>query len=165
MKPKFYTPNDSPSEMERESMWNQIELAVAEQKLHTLKPLHWRSFWFGCAASILILLSVIGLYAVTKTLFSESRPQAYILDSTYERAMNQLISVTPNLVKQAGEVERPILESKIKNIEDLDAMIDEIRNDMLLNGSSDIKRRQLKRLYAMKMDHVKELLLLDEVSM
>jgi len=47
----------------------------------------------------------------------------------------------------------------------LDAMIDEIRNDMLLNGSSDIKRRQLKRLYAMKMDHVKELLLLDEVSM
>jgi len=62
-------------------------------------------------------------------------------------------------------VERPILESKIKNIEDLDAMIDEIRNDMLLNGSSDIKRRQLKRLYAMKMDHVKELLLFDEVSM
>jgi hypothetical protein len=105
------------------------------------------------------------MFAIGSSLLNKSAGQASLLDKNYERAMNQLISVTPDLMQQAGEVERSVIESKIKRIEDLDAMIEEIRNDMLLNGTSTVKRMQLKRLYAMKMDHVKELLLLDEVAL
>lgn len=165
MKTPFYQHDDKPSSLEKQQMWNSIELAVAEQRLHQVKPLHWRSFWMGSAASILILLAAIGLFSIGKALSSDTSVQASVLDTKYERAMNQLISVTPDLMQRAGEIERSVIESKIKRIEDLDAMIDEIRNDMLLNGSSDIKRMQLKRLYAMKMDQVKELLLFDEVSL
>ncbi len=165
MKPDFYSPSENPSRQEKELMWNRIELAVAEQRIRSIKSIHWKSFWFGCAASILIVFSLIGLFTVFRTLSAPNPNSAYAMDMTYERAMNQLVSMTPNLINQANEVERPVLESKIKNIEDIDTMIEEIRNDMLLNGVSDIKRRQLKRLYALKMDHVKDLLLSDEFSM
>lgn len=165
MKPDFYSPEDSPTSWEKQRMWNAIELAVAEQRLHQVKPLHWKSFWIGCAASILILFAVVGMFAIGSSFLNKSAGQTSLLDKNYERAMNQLISVTPDLMQQAGEVERSVIESKIKRIEDLDAMIEEIRNDMLLNGTSTVKRMQLKRLYAMKMDHVKELLLLDEVAL
>ncbi|TNE68426.1 hypothetical protein EP331_15830 [bacterium] len=165
MKSDFYSPSDTPGRHEKEMMWNRIELAVAEQRIRSIKSIHWKSFWFGCAASVLIVFSVIGLFTVFRSVTAPNPNSGYALDMTYERAMNQLVSMTPNLVKQADEVERPVLESKIKNIEDIDSMIEEIRNDMLLNGVSDIKRRQLKRLYALKMDHVKDLLLSDEVSM
>lgn len=165
MKKSFYSPDDEPSRQEKEMMWNQIEIAVAEQRIRSIKTVHWKSFWFGSVASILVLLSIVGLFTVIRSLSTASQSSAYALDNSYERAMKQLVSITPNLVKNADEIERPVLESKIKNIEDLDSMIEEIRNDMLLNGASDIKRRQLKRLYALKMDHVKDLLLSDEVSM
>lgn len=165
MKKSFYSLDDEPTRPEKEMMWNQIEIAVAEQRIRSIKTVHWKSFWFGSAASILVLLSLVGLFTIIRSLSTTSQSSAYALDNSYERAMKQLVSITPNMVKNADEIERPVLESKIKNIEDLDSMIEEIRNDMLLNGASDIKRRQLKRLYALKMDNVKDLLLSDEVSM
>ena len=165
MKSKFYSPNDEPTRQEKEMMWNQIELSVAEQRIRSIKTVHWKSFWFGCAASVLIVLSVVGLFTIVRTMYVSNQSSASALDMNYEKAMHQLVSITPNLVKNADENERPALESKIKNIEDLDIIIEEIRNDMLLNGASEIKRRQLKRLYALKMDHVKDLLLNDDISM
>jgi hypothetical protein len=79
--------------------------------------------------------------------------------------MNRLLDAAPQASRLASDAGRMKVESRLRGIEDLDAMIEEIRNDMLINGSNDIKKKQLRSLYAMKMDMVKELVLDGEITL
>jgi len=113
----------------------------------------------------LIILASIGAYTVYDHIQTEHTSTQYKIDKAYQSAMQQMVSVTPDIVKQANDVEKPVLESKIQNIRNLDKMIKELQRDMAVNGSSAVKKAQLRRLYAMKMDYVKELLLAGKVNL
>lgn len=162
----FYRKQDHPGKLEKGAMWNQIEDSVFQKRQGPhATVIQWRSFLLGNAAAVLIIFAAIGVYSVvTNFHHMEMAPQTKI-DTAYESAMKQLTSVAPVIIKQANDVEKPMLESKVRNIEDLDKMIREIRTDMLINGSSRVKRNQLRRLYAMKLEYVKELLLAGKVNL
>ena len=162
----FYRKQDHPSRLEKDAMWNQIEEHIfSEKKRPRATVIQWRSFLLGNVAAILIIFAAIGVYSIVINFHHmELTPQTKI-DTAYESALKQLTSVTPVIIKQANDVEKPVLESKVRNIEDLDKMIQEIRTDMLINGSSQVKQNQLRRLYAMKLEYVKELLLAGKVNL
>ena len=162
----FYKKQDYPSKLEKEAMWDHIEDSILKQgKRPGSLVIQWRSFILGNAAAVLVILAAIGVYSIIQNFHHmDMAPQAKIA-TAYESAMKQLTSVTPVIIKQANDIERPVLESKLRNIEDLDKMIHEIRADMLVNGSSQVKQNQLRRLYAMKLEYVKELLLAGKVNL
>lgn len=162
----FYKKQDHPSRLEKDAMWDQVENSVFQnRKKPRATIIQWRSFLLGNVAAVLIIFAAIGVYSVVENVHRmEMAPQTKI-DTAYESAMKQLTSVAPVIIKQANDVEKPMLESKVKNIEDLDNMIQEIRTDMLINGSSQVKQNQLRRLYAMKLEYVKELLLAGKVNL
>jgi hypothetical protein len=163
---EFYYREEHPSDHEKDMMWSGIQKGMAQRtqsKRATI--IHWRSFIMGNVASIILILSAIGAYTVYNHFSMEDMSTQYKIDHAYESAMQRLVSITPEIVKQASDVQKPVLESKIQNIENIDKMIKEIRTDMMLNGSSDIKKAQLRRLYAMKMDYVRDLLLAGKVNL
>ncbi len=162
MKNPFYTSNEHPSRTESDLIWNAIEPNLAKVTRRSAVIIDWRSFIYGNVAAMLLLFSGVGVYSV---LSSGAPVRGDRIDLAYEQAMNTLVSVSPELIDGAPEDRKARLETTVLNIEDIDRVINEIRDDMLLNGTSEIKQRQLRQMYAMKMDYLKELLLNGEVDL
>lgn len=159
----MYNQHDLPTEAEKAAMWSQIQRESGLFPALTAVPaIHWRSFVFGSAASLLFMLAAYGAFQLVSTLSGNDRRS---LDSAYSEAMNRLLDAAPQTTQLASENGKQALQARIQGIEDLDNMIEEIRNDMLLSGPTEIKKKQLRSLYAMKMDMVKELVLEGEINL
>ncbi len=162
MKNPFYSPDEHPTKSEADQIWAQIEPHIPVAVRRSAVIIDWRSFIYGNGAAMLLLFSGVGVYSV---LSSGAPARGDRIDLAYEQAMNTLVSVSPELIDGAPEDRKARLETTVLNIEDIDRVINEIRDDMLLNGTSEIKQRQLRQMYAMKMDYLKELLLNGEVDL
>lgn len=159
----FYNESDKPTQAEKSVMWNEIAKATQpEQKTATV--FHWRSFWIGNAAAILIVFATIGIYSTTQLILNsnESRNENTQMYEALNSATHQLKNLPPILINQASEQQKPGIESTTRAIEEIDLLIDEIKQDMLINGETPAKRDNLKRLYATKLDFYKDLLLKEE---
>lgn len=162
MKNPYYSPDEHPSRSESDLIWNAIEPNIPKSARRSAVVIDWRSFAFGNVAALLIIFAGIGVYSVA---ISGGGIQGDRIDLAYEQAMNSLVSLSPEIIDGAPEDRKARLETTMLNIEDIDRVINEIRDDMLLNGTSEIKQRQLRQMYAMKMDYLKELLLNGEVDL
>jgi hypothetical protein len=162
MKNPFYTTDEHPSSSESDIIWNAIEPNIPKVTRRSAVIIDWRSFIYGNVAAMMILFSGIGVYSVVGT---DTATRGDRIDLAYEQAMNTLVSVSPELLDGAPEDRKARLENTILDIEDIDRVINEIRDDMLINGTSEIKQRQLRQMYAIKMDYLKELLLNGEVNL
>lgn len=156
----FYTNNDNLTPSEEKETWSQVQKELPEQPVQVLN-LHWKSFWIGQAAAVLILLAGVGLYASAQFLTPpKSIEEQY--DETMSSASDQLSNLKPLVLQQANDQKKPSLESTIQAIEEIDQLIDELKEDILINGISPAKQVQLKRLFATKLDFYKELILNNE---
>lgn len=165
MKDSFYTPSDFPNESEKNAMWGEVESSLPKPTAKIIN-VHWRSFWIGNAAAILILFASIGLFSTGKILMqnsTESSSDERVYE-TLNSASDQLKGLTPLLIEQATELNKSSIESTAMAIEEIDLLIEEIKEDMLLNGASPTKRSNLKRLYATKLDFYKDLLLNEDIQ-
>lgn len=162
MKHPFYSPEEHPTRFESDQIWNAIEPNIPKATRRSAVVIDWRSFMFGNVAAVLIVFAGIGVYSVA---LSGNSLQGDRIDMAYEQAMNSLVSLSPEIIEGAPEDRKARLETTMLNIEDIDRVINEIRDDMLINGTSEIKQRQLRQMYAMKMDYLKELLLNGEVDL
>ena len=161
MSKSFYSPSDLPDSAEKSAMWSEIKHSLPEREPAKTLNLHWRSFWIGNAAAILIGFALIGVLATGQSFINQndslsSEEQVY---ETLTTATNQLKNLPPLLIDQASESRKSSLESTAMAIEEIDRLIEEIKRDILLNGETPVKRNTLKRLYATKLDFYKELLL------
>lgn len=160
----YYRADHEPTSGEKASIWS----AVAQCLPGATSPdrgltLHWRSFWLGQAAAVLLLLAVFGGYTLWQNLGGSSTPDSP-LQRTYRSSLQELASSTQFLSPPSGEQQKA-LDSQLRGLEEIDRMIEEIRSDMLLNGSTRAKRQQLRRLYATKLEFVKKLILTEEESL
>lgn len=170
----FYREDDAPTPREKSSMWTAVARrlpgaspAGAPSGRETGEPaprrepsLHWRSFWLGQAAAVLLLLAAFGAYTLWTDL--GGAPPESSLQQTYRSSLQELASSTQFLSSPSGEAQQEVLESQLRGLEEIDRMIEEMRSDMLLNGSTQAKRQQLRRLYATKLDFVQKLILTED---
>ena len=163
MNKSLYTPSDLPDPAEKQEMWSQISESI-DQKKSPIISLHWRSFWVGNAAAILIGFALVGLFNTVQALIydDQSIPVNDQMYQTLTSATDQLKDITPMLIAQASEPRKMSIESTAMAIEEIDRLINEIRDDMLINGVTPIKQHNLKRLYATKLDFYKDLLLKED---
>ncbi len=156
----FYSKKDLPSHLQKEKMWNNIESEILIKSQPNIL-FHWKSFLIGNAAAVLLIFSSIGIVSTYNNLFDDSSTEEQVYE-TLNTATKQLQSLTPLLIQQASEQNKNSIESTADAISDIDKLIDEIKSDMLLNGTSPSKEASLKRLYATKLDFYKEILLNQE---
>jgi hypothetical protein len=156
----FYDRDDLPTTLEKKVMWKRIDrnLTITRSELPVIK-FHIPSFIMGSVASLLLLFSVLGVYSLYTIIGSQNQNE---IDRAYEEALTTMSNVSHELIDAAPAHKRPLLEAKQSTMEEIDLAIQEIRSDILLNGNTEFKQRQLRQLYAMKLDYMKELLLKGE---
>ncbi len=163
----FYNPSDHPSSFEKKAMWNNISSSLEHKKEPKIINLHWRSFWIGNAAAVIVAFALIGVFSMSNEFWDSSSRQNNSDEQVYETlntATDKLRELPPLLIDQASEPNKSSLESTALAIEEIDRLIDEIKEDMLINGETPVKRNNLKRLYATKLDFYKELLLNEDTQ-
>jgi hypothetical protein len=156
----FYSKKDLPSHLQKEKMWDNIESEILIKRRPNIL-FHWKSFLIGNAAAVLLIFSSIGIVSTYNNLFDDSSTEEQVYE-TLNTATKQLQSLTPLLIQQASEQNKNSIESTADAISEIDKLIDEIKSDMLFNGTSPSKEESLKRLYATKLDFYKEILLNQE---
>lgn len=166
MKDTFYNSSDLPTTEEKKAMWADVKSSMKQPNQSRIIQFHWKSFWIGNAAAVLLIFATVGIVSTGKTLqtlstSSDSEEQIY---ETLNSATNQLSDLPPLLIDQATESRKSSLESTTLAIEEIDLLIEELKEDMLINGESPTKRNTLKRLYATKLDFYKDLLLNEELE-
>ena len=157
---KFYSEQDQPSPFQKEMMWENIESEISANKNARIL-FHWKSFLIGNAAAILLIFSSIGVVSTYNNFFDRSSTEEQVYE-TLNTATKQLQHLTPLLIQQASEQNKNSIESTATAIAEIDKLINEIKSDMLINGSSPAKETSLKRLYATKLDFYKKILLNQE---
>lgn len=157
---KFYNEQDNPTSIEKLSMWNEVSNEITEQKTNIIK-LHWKSFWFGQAAAVLLALAIVGLISTVQKFNEPATPEEQYKQAL-QSASSELSAIPDLIISQASEQKRPKLESTVQGIEEIDRLLEELRDDMIINGSTPVKELQMKRLYATKLDFYKEILLNNE---
>lgn len=160
MKNTFYSSNDYPSKSEKNSLWMNIDSELPRPSSISVS-LHWKSFWIGNAAAIVLIFACIGIWQTGKNLFQKPRSEQEQVYSGLNAATQQLDMVAPVLIQQAGVQSRSSMESTLSAIREIDRLIEELKNEMLINGITPSKKSNLNRLYATKLDFFKELLLIN----
>ncbi|MDR9417461.1 hypothetical protein [Gracilimonas sp.] len=156
----FYKPNDFPTSAEKNELWKNINHSLPNTSKANMQ-FHWKSFWIGNAAAILLIFASIGMYQTGMGLLTPTPSDQDQVYRGLNAATQQLDEVAPSLIKQAGSRSRPSMESTLSAIREIDRLIAEIKNEILVNGITPSKKKSLNRLYATKLDFYKELLLIN----
>lgn len=161
-KDKYYRKDDHPAEQEKFAIWNAVREQLPGRNEQPV-TIHWTSFWIGQAAAILLILALVGAWSLWNAVETETGRENE-LQMTYTNTLRDLASANLALNTPQTKQNREALNAQLKGLEEIDRIINEIRNDMLINGSTKAKRNQLKRLYATKLEFVQKLLINEEES-
>lgn len=156
-KESFYNEEEYPSISQKQLMWKNIEQKLPHRK-NTSVHFHWKSFWIGNVAAILLLFAGIGVNSTLNEFDNNITSEEQVYE-TLTKATHQLQKLTPLLIQQANEQNQMSIESTADAIVEIDRLIEEMKIDIQFNGSSPSKENSLKRLYATKLDFYKEILL------
>lgn len=156
----FYKQTDFPSSTEKNQIWKNINHSLANTSQINVQ-FHWKSFWFGNAAAILLIFASIGIYQTGTNIFTPTPSDHEQVYQGLNAATQQLDEVAPSLIEQAGSRSQPSMESTLSAIREIDRLIVEIKDEILINGITPSKKLSLNRLYATKLDFYKELLLIN----
>lgn len=160
-KEEYYNMDDHPDEQEISALWSTVRRHLPDRDESV--TIHWRSFWIGQAAAIVLILALVGAWSLWDTLEADTKPDNE-LQVTYTNTLRELASANPVLNAPQTEQKQEALNDQLKGLEEIDRIINEIRNDILINGSTKAKRNQLRRLYATKLEFVQKFLLNEEES-
>ena len=160
----YYEDRDQPDQIEKKEMWQSVRRSLPD-KNSTSIHIHWKSFWIGQAAAVLLILAVAGGFSLWNRPGDSVPAPENNLQEVYVTSLNELIRAQLVLTYPDSEQNVAVLQSQIDGLEELDRMIRELKDDMQENGNSQAKRIQLRRLYATKLDFVKKLILTEENSL
>ncbi len=166
MNESFYNSSDLPTQEDKQAIWAGVQSSLKQPSQSRIIHFHWKSFWIGNAAAVLLIFAAVGIVFTGSTLqnLSNTGSSDEQIYETLNSATNQLSDLPPLLIDQATESRKSSLESTTLAIEEIDLLIEELKEDILINGESPAKRHTLKRLYATKLDFYKDLLLNEELE-
>ena len=157
-KDQFYNDSDSPSPTARGRMWNNI---MTETRVPSsfLSIGDRKSFLYGMAASLILLLSIAGLSSIVEKSVHAGQPAEIQFDDAYRSAIAEFEEVLPAITSSSlsGSMTE-LLRAKERQLALIDAAINELRSDLLRHDLSPVKQARLRRLYSMKLLVLQELI-------
>ncbi len=161
MKPdEFYRNADLPTPKAQDRMWNAIENEISgKQNGRAVFFLHKRSFIYGIAASIVLMLATFGAYSGIERSLANSRPDDVKYDVAYRSAIKELEKVVPAVEKTVVNTPNAdILETRKEQIAMLDTEISILQRDSKRGDLSGLKQSKLRQLYRQKLAILQEMI-------
>ena len=155
---QFYRQEDLPTRKERTTMWKHIAAGIRPGAIFLSIP-DRRSFFYGMAAAILLILSGFGLSTVLGRFAVPEQPAELRFDEAYRSAIREFEEVLPAVSRESEtDRARELLQTRRQQIAMIDAAILELRNDIERTDLSALKRSRLRQLYALKLQALLEII-------
>jgi len=165
-KEKFYKVNESPDYSTRRKIWKNVERNIKPTGISLFNIHDSRSFYFGMAASFILVFFLIGVYTSTKALLYEVKPEEIKLNSAYQSAIHEFERVVPAVVSNIPQtsIKRSVVASKMEELNFINQAIEDIRKENLNHDLSPLKQMSLRQLYINKLKTLQDILEQGEVT-
>jgi len=162
---QFYRDDDRPSRLTKKRMWAAISRTMGEPRV-VFAVRDSRSFFFGMAAAVLLLLSAAGLYSLVNQFVESRQPQEVRFDDAYRSAISEFEDVLPSPVRVSSvETQSGRAQSRLDQLTLIDSAITELRADIARTDLSPLKRSRLRSLYSMKLRILQEIIQQGEMEL
>jgi hypothetical protein len=164
---RFYTSADSPTRGSKKRMWRSVEREIAPRRHAFFFVQDRRSFAYGMAAAFLLMLSSVGGITIVRQIAENAQPPVERLDRAYRSAISEFERVVPSVIAaaQQGKPTGGEFSSWQEQLRRLDGVIRELRQQMNGIDLSPLKREQLRRLYALKLQILQQMIEEGEVEL
>lgn len=165
-KEKYYQTNELPDAETRRQIWKNIEKNIKPARATFLNIQDSRSFYFGMAASVVLIFFVIGFYTSAKALLYEFKPEEIKLNTAYQSAINEFEKVVPSVVSNipTTSIKRSVVASKMEELNYINNAIEELRKENLNHDLSPLKQMSLRQLYINKLQTLQDILMQGDVT-
>ena len=159
-KSKFYSDDDSPTEKQQKKIWTDINGKINPRKKIFFHISDMRSFYYGIAASFILIFAVIGVYSTAKNILYNMKPEEVKLDNAYQSAIHEFQKVVPSfeLASQKSENVKAFVNLKEGQLKYLDENISIIKSETGTTDLSPLKQMHLRQLYAAKLKVLQEII-------
>ncbi len=163
----FYEDDDMPDNRQKNKMWKKIEAGIKPKHKVIFNIKHLPSFYYGMAASFLLIFSSIGLFTTAKQLLYEAKPGELKLNTAYQSAVKEFERVIPVALSTMPQSEntREYITAKKEQLNYLDAAIEEIKRETGSTDLTPLKQIRLRQLYFAKLKVLQEIIDKGEVEL
>jgi len=165
-KEEFYKRNESPDYFTQKKIWKNVERSIKPLGISFLNVHDPRSFYFGMAASFILIFFLIGVYTSAKALLYEVKPEEVKLNTAYQSAIKEFERVIPDVVSNIPQtsIKRSVVAVKMEELNYINSAIEELRKENLNHDLSPLKQMSLRQLYINKLKTLQDILEQGEVS-
>lgn len=155
---QFYRKDDSLSPTAHKRLW----AIIASRR--RIPSTFWsipdgRSFFYGMAASLVILLSTAGLVSILGQTLHARQPAEIQFDDAYRSAIAEFEDLLPAVSSSARAASsHEALRAKLQQLVLIDAAIKDLRSDLASIDLSPLKQSKLRSLYSMKLQVLQEII-------
>jgi len=164
-KQRFYSDEDSINNTTKKVIWKNIRKSIDKNKVPSrILVVDLRSFAYGIAFSVLILITALSAVKLYPQLFPGLRTEDVIIKNAYKSAADELEKSLPKFVNSLDESER-IQELLNVRMDELNYINKAIRQYNIFVDNSDvtsIKEMRLIELYQLKIDIINRIIKLKD---
>jgi len=161
---KFYDDNEYPNKELSEMMWEEIKHNITPIKKEFNFLIEKKSFAFGFAAAVLLLITSINLYTYLTSFTIRSEPEISKINRVYSQTINGMEKLLPaalfNETKIVNVDKR--LQADLENFSNVNQAINELKFEFVPDDISLIKQKRLRTLYQIKLKIIEQLILMEE---
>jgi hypothetical protein len=149
----FYRRTDEPTRHERHTMWSHISGRISTPRRPGLFTLERRSFFYGMAASVILMFTALGMYTTVRNAVERAQPTAIRIDNAYRTAISEFERVTVRFQPSNGaeNTTAELAAARREQMDILDGAIRALREEASSRDVSPMLRARLRDLYSKKL--------------
>jgi len=157
---EFYSADDMPDENSRTKMWRFIESRVPLLGSRSSSSRDYRIFLYGMAASIVLMLALVGAWTLAMQALENAQPEPIRLERAYVSAIQEFERVVPSVAAKADAKPRAAdeLKQRQEQLRLINAAVTDLRRETNGRDLSPLKRERLRQLYSQELKILQQMI-------
>ena len=163
----FYENDELPDNRQKQKMWKNIDSGIKPKTRLVFRIKDMPSFYYGMAASLIILFTAIGIYTSARQFMYNAKPGEIKLNTAYQSAVKEFERVVPVALATMPQTEniKEYIAVKKEQLSYLDMAIEEIKGETGTTDITPIKQIKLRQLYFAKLKVLREIIDKGEIEL
>lgn len=156
----FYRADELPDGRSMKRMRQAVEAGIPQFRSNPWIVGDYRSFYVGMAASIVLMLALVGAWTLAKQAFENAQPEPLKVERAYVSAIQEFERVVPS-IEVKGNVKPQAAEQLKQRQEQLrlvNAAVKELRQETNGRDLSPLKRERLRQLYSQELKILQQMI-------
>jgi hypothetical protein len=156
----FYSADELPDGRSMNRMRQAVEAGVPHIRSGRWIVRDNRSFAFGMAASIVLMLALVGAWTLTKQAFENAQPEPLRVERAYVSAIQEFERVVPSIEVYGGVKPQAAeqLRQRQEQLRLVHGAVAELRQETNGRDLSPLKRERLRQLYSQQLKILQQMI-------